>query len=98
MSVNDFKDEGVLMKVDTYWSIKEHAYFMLARKIAFNSRLRKQKDQGLRNSRPSIARMFNRPRNSNNNDDYQDTERSLKHTDHDIETFRKDHKPMTTKR
>lgn len=98
MSVNDFKDEGVLMKVDTYWSIKEHAYFMLARKIAFNSRLRKQKDQGLRNSRPSIARMFNRPRDSNNNDDYQDTERSLKHTDRDIETFRKDHKQMTTKR
>ena len=44
MSVNDFKEDGVLMKVDTYWSIKEHAYFILARKIAFNSRLRKQRD------------------------------------------------------
>lgn len=66
------------MKVDTYFSLKEHAYFILARKIAYNSRLRKQKDsQGMRNSRPSIAKMFARPRNSGiSKDDFQDTERS----------------------
>ena len=81
------------MKVDTYFSLKEHAYFILARKIAFNSRLRKQKDtQGSRNSRPSIARMFNRPRTSGaNNNDLQDTERS-KPTDREIETFRNNQK------
>ena len=44
MSPQDFKEKGVMMKVDTYFSLKEHAYFILARKIAFNSRLRKQKD------------------------------------------------------
>ena len=85
MSTHDFKENGVLMKVDSYFSLKEHAYYILARKIAFNSRLRKQRDsQGMRNSRPSIAKMFARPRDSN---DYIDTERS-QHTDRDIETYR----------
>ena len=88
MSINDFKEDGVLMKVDTYWSIKEHAYFILARKIAFNTRLRKQKDQNLRSSRPSLARVFNRPGNRSNHNDYQDTERSFRQTDRDIETYR----------
>ena len=89
-----------MMKVDTYFSLKEHAYFILARKIAFNSKLRKQKDQhGMRNSRPSIARMFNRPRNSGgNNNDFQDTERSKQQTDREIETFRNNQKQYPSKR
>ena len=52
-------------RVVTYFSLREHAYFILARKIASHaqrSKAARKNNQNVRESNASLARMFQRPR------------------------------------
>ena len=59
-------------KVKTYYSLREHAYFILARKISYNNRLRasrkcQSKGHNRDSSNSNIAKVFQRPSNRNLN-------------------------------
>lgn len=59
-------------KVQTYFSLREHAYFILARKISYHSKLRasrkrKYKGHQRESSNASIAKVFQRPGTRNMN-------------------------------
>lgn len=50
--------------LETYWTLRDQAFFILARKISFNQRMRsiRLQQQSENRANASLARMFQRPR------------------------------------